>query len=75
MGVRGPTPTYHNGGDVQTAQTYRDVLNDMELVGKDRFGKALTLQATIDEINKTAQCMESMYDSMTTGKTHIGLKE
>ena len=54
---------------------HRDLLSNMETLRKDEADNAATTQGAIDAINLTAAAMESLYDSSTVAKTHLGLKE
>ena len=60
---------------IQAVREHRDLLSNMELMRKDEAGNAVTAQSAIDAINLTAAAMESLYDSTTVAKTHVGLKE
>ena len=61
-------------GGIQAVREHRDLLSNMDLMRKDEAGNAVTAQSAIDTINLTAAAMESLYDSTTVAKTHVGLK-
>ena len=54
---------------------HRDNLNNIETLRKDFHGNAATPYLAADAINLTAVAMESLWDSCTVAKTHLGLKE
>ena len=47
----------------------------METLRIDGAGNAVTPHMAVDAINITAVAMESLWDSSTVAKTHLGLKE
>ena len=52
-----------------------EILSDMEVLQKDEFGRRVTPASAITAISDTAKTMESLYQSSTTVKTHLQLKD